>query len=170
MLEIEVKILEIDKESVISRLEYLGATKVFEGVISARHYDFDDKSLTRNGGFLRLRSKGDSAELTFKDKKGKGKAKVAKETETRVSSFKSMDKILTKLGMYPVVAYKKHRVSYQLGDAHLELDTYPGVPTFLEIEAPSYKKVKSVAKKLGFSEEELKPWSGKDVLKYYGKL
>jgi len=63
----------------------------------------------------------------------------------------------------------KHRISYTKDNIHFEIDTYPGIPAFLEIEAQSVGELREYINKLGFSMDETLPWSIKDVLEYYGK-
>jgi len=45
MPEIEVKILEIDKDEVIKKLNSLGAEKIFEGYVETIYYDTPDFKL-----------------------------------------------------------------------------------------------------------------------------
>lgn len=170
MKELEVKILEINKKEVIKKLENLGAKKILDSNVNAIHFDFDDYSLSKQDKILRLRRKGDITELTFKRKISKKKAKIVEELEVKVDDFGSMKKVLERLGLKKIKQYTKHRISYNLNDVHFELDTYPGIPTFLEIEAPDIKKVKESVEKLGYSMKDAKSWNGWDVLKYYRKL
>jgi len=47
-------------------------------------------------------------------------------------------------------ADRRKRESWQLGSAQIELDTWPWIPSFVEIEAASEKELKNAADKLGF--------------------
>ena len=51
---------------------------------------------------------------------------------------------------------------------HFDFDTYPHIPTFLEIEAPSKEKIKKYVKLFGYSMKEALPWSTKELFDYYG--
>jgi len=169
MQEIEVKILEIDTKKVIAKLKELGARKVFEGQMDVCYYDFKDHSLSDNGKILRLRTKGQKSEFTVKRKMGKAEAKVMEEYEVTVNDFAAMQTILQEIGLKKLQSATKHRASYALGKIHFEFDTIPGLPTFLEVEAPTMDELKSVIKKIGFTMGDTKPWSGKDVVRHYGK-
>ncbi len=169
MQEIEVKILEINKDVICSKLEALGATKTFEGEMEIYYYDFSDLSLDRQGKMLRLRSKGKKAELTFKEKISKVKVKQANETEVIVDNIKKMQRILEKIPLKIIKKSFKKRISYSLEKVHFDLDFYPNIPPLLEIEAPNEKILKEYVEKLGFTMKDTKPWSGKDVMKYYEK-
>ena len=172
MKEIEVKILEVDVTSVIQKLDSLGAKKVFEGEVTASYYDFSNGRLGKDGLVLRLRKKSGkehTIELTLKEKISQAEAKIMKEYEVTVTDFETMQKILYGLGLQETKAAKKHRISYRLDEVHFDLDTFPGIPTFLEIEAQTLERVREYVAKLGFSMAETKPWSGGDLLRYYEK-
>lgn len=169
MQEIEVKILGIDTPYIKQKLESWGAKKVFEGEVNASYFDFSNGRLKDHNIFLRLRKKGPTVELTLKEKVEQEEAKIMRECEVNVTNFEAMQKILYGLGLREIKVAKKHRISYLLDEAHFELDTFPGAPTFLEIEAPTIELVREYVQKLGFSMQDAKPWSGGDVLRYYEK-
>lgn len=169
MKEIEVKILEIDKEKIIKKLESFGAKKIFDDDIISYFFDFPDNALEKKQMLFRLRSKGTSGELTLKKKISKEKAKINEETEVSVSDIVVMKKIIEALGMKTKYNHTKHRVSYLLGNVRFEIDTFKEIPTFLEIEADSIKTLHIWAVKLGFSKKDLKPWSERDLMQHYGK-
>jgi len=174
MKEIEVKILEIDKDKVIRKLEELGAEKEFDGKIEGHHFDFEDRKLTKEKKMVRLRKQcdivqGDTVFLTFKQKISKKIAKQSIEHEVEVKDFEAMKKILSGIGLGGYSQASKHRISYALDNVHFDIDTYKGIPTFLEIEATTVEKVEEHVKKLGFTMEQTKSWTGKDVLEHYGK-
>ncbi len=163
MKEIEVKILEIDVDSVIEKLKSLGAEKEKEVDILAFHYDVDGVS-------LRLRKVGDKVEFTSKKDIESENAKIREELEVEVDDFEKMSEILESIGFIEKIELRKKRISYVLEDVRFEIDTYEGIPTFLEIEVPNEEKLFEMVSKLGFSVSDTKPWSWKKVLKHYGKL
>ena len=173
MMEIEVKILEIDVASVKQKLDSFGAKKIFEGEITASYYDFSNRKLRNEDLVLRLRKKSgkeQTVELTLKEKLSQVEAKIMEEYEVNVTDFEATQKILYGLGLREVKTARKQRVSYLLDDVHFDLDTFPGIPTFLEIESSTLELVQKYVTKLGFSMKEVKPWSGGDLLRYYEKL
>ena len=169
MQEIEVKILEVDTLYITQKLESWGAKNVFDGEVNASYYDFSNGRLKDNNRFLRLRKKGSTVELTLKEKVEHEEAKIMQEYEVNVTDFEIMQKILYGLGLLEIKVARKHRTSYLLDEVHFELDTFPGIPTFLEIEASNMERVREYVQKLGYSMQDAKPWSGGDVLKYYEK-
>lgn len=169
MKEIEVKILGVDKEEVIKKLKDLGVDEVFDGEIKTSYFDSDDGWLKREGKVLRLREKGEELKFTIKKGISKEEAKIMEEFEVGLDEFEPVKNILNGLGLKEIQKIIKHRISYVLDDMHFEIDSHPGIPTFLEIEGPSIEKVKEYVEKLGFTMEDTKPWSVWDVLEYYVK-
>jgi adenylate cyclase, class 2 len=142
MQEIEVKIIGIDVERLIARLEELGAEPIFSGVVRCLHFDFPDKSLRKSGRLMRLRRW--EAEEGFKDKfeictKGPKEivegCKSREELETYVEDADKFEALMNRLGFETTLNNDKHRRSYVLGGAHIDIDAYPGVPVYMEIEA-----------------------------------
>lgn len=169
MQEIEVKFLGVNPDDIISSLESLGAERVFDGEITADYFDFDDKRLAKKDITIRLRKKGASAELTLKKKRDNKHAKVCDEYETPVEDFESMRQILTHLSLQFKRRITRHRISFVLQNTRFEIDKVPGIPPFLEIEAPSIRHIELCAKKLGLSMKKAKPWSTHEVQEFYQK-
>ncbi len=170
MNEIEVKILEIDAEGIIQKLEAWGAKKIFDGEIVASYFDFDSRELFKQDKLLRLRRKGEKCELTFKKTLSLEKARIMDEFEVTLDDYGGTKKILFELGLKEYKRLAKHRLSYLFEGAHFEIDRYPEIPAYLEIEAPNLEKLEELVRKLGFSMSDTKPWSVKNVLEHYGKL
>ena len=170
MKEIEVKILEINVEEVERKLKKMGAEKVFEGEVISIYFDFSDKSLEKEGKILRLRQKGNKVILTYKELISQDEAKIMDEYELEVDDFSSMKKIFEGIGLSPLYEFKKKRITYELNQIHFEIDEYPGVPAFLEVEAPDLCTIDEIVSELGFSKEKVNSYSIKDVLEYYDKI
>jgi predicted adenylyl cyclase CyaB len=171
MREAEVKILEIRRAEVESKLRCLGAEKVFDGEIHALYYDDAAGSVRRQKGALRLRREGKKAVLTYKGHVGDAGAKVREENEVRVSSFAQTRSILEALGFSVWLEMKKHRTSYTLQGGRFEFDKYGGeygyIPEFLEIEGPDVETVHALAGLLGFSKKDCRPWDAVRLIRRY---
>lgn len=169
MKEIEVKILEVKVADVENQLKELGARKIFEGEVVWVVFDFPDGRLSKQEILFRLRKRGEQTELTIKKLISLEEAKVSEETELLVNDFETAKKILEIIGLKQKQGYplQKHRISYMLDNVHFELDTFPEFPTYLEIEGPSKEIIKEYAQKLGFSQNDLKPWGVREVFAYY---
>ena len=170
MKEIEVKILEINVEEVEEKLKKMGAEKVFDNEVVSIYFDFPDKILEKEGKILRLRQKEKKVILTYKELISQDEAKIMDEYELSVSDFETMKEIFERAGLFPLYEFKKHRKTYELKQIHFEIDKYPEIPAFLEIEAPDLNTIDELVCALGFSKEKVNSYSIKDVLEYYGKL
>jgi adenylate cyclase class 2 len=168
--EIEVKILEIDVEKTEKKLREMGAEKLFDGKLVNVYFDFSDKRLEKEGKILRLRKKDDKVILTYKKFVTQKEAKIMAESELLVEKFELMKEIFKGIGLLPLYEFSKHRTTYKLNQTNFEIDKYPDIPAFLEIEAPDLKTISEMVSKLGFSREEANSYSIKEVLEYYGIL
>lgn len=175
MGEKEVKILEIPLEATIRRLELLGAVKMYDGPMDIEYYDFPNERLNKENKTVRLRSKGEILELTYKKEISKKKIKDMDEHEITlpIDQMGTLRHMLTGIGLKVKRTYHKHRISYvlrtpHLGEAvHFEIDKYPKIPYFLEIEAATERIIEYYVKELGYVMKDAKPWSTKELFAYY---
>ena len=174
MKEVEVKIIEIDREQVESKLRSLGATKTLDNDIGTLFFDFPDNSISKAKNLLRLRRVGDKTTLTFKKFVESDTAKVRVENEVTVSDLGTAKSILQFLGLIPTLHMEKHRTSYSLASSvEVDIDEYTGryshIPTLLEIEGPDIATIQTHAQSLGFKPEQCKSWTTFDLIDYYSR-
>jgi len=171
MEEIEVKILNVDRHQVEKKLIRLGAKKMFDGEIESLFFDFRNHAIIKAGNLVRLRREGDVTILTFKKFLSNKAVKDVEEVEVVVSDMARMKSILEFLGLSKTSSMQKHRVSYNLGQVHFDIDKYKGqyayIPEFLEIEAEDADTIHKCAKLLGFTTEDCLPWSTEELVNYY---
>lgn len=162
MREIEVRILDVDFASLHKRILSLGGKHIFKGTLATTNYTVP---LGQN---LRVREYSDKAFMTYKTVR-MGKTRDADEIEFFVGDAKKAKQFLEQLGYKQYLYTVKDRVSYQLGPARLDFDTYtrPRIPSYLEIEATSERAVFAAAKKLGFSKEQCLPITLNKIFKHY---
>ncbi len=155
MKEIEVKILEINKEDIITKLESIGAQKLEKILIEDYFYDYPDNPIAAKNEELRLRViNKKKATLTYKkNREVKNDLKQMDEYETEISDYKTMNIILNALGLTAAANYAKERITYKLNNTRFEIDTYAGIPTYLEIEAPTETEVITAVELLGYKME-----------------
>ena len=154
MSEIEVKVLDIDPDRVRARLVELGATLVKKGRETNRMYDFSDQRLWQQGGYVRVRDFDGRSTLTYKRRLPGTAYKSSEELETDVTDPAMMGAILEALGVHLRRTDEKDRESYKLGLVLFEMDTWPTVPTYLEIEAPNEGLVDEGLRLLGIPRDE----------------
>ena len=71
-----------------------------------------------------------------------------------MSSFDDTVALLTAAGLRQTSYQETRRESWMLDGAQIELDEWPWVRPFVEIEAPNAEVLYAVAEKLGFSTKE----------------
>lgn len=162
--EFEVKILDINVDKLIDKLKSLGATKHSDRIMRRYIYDMDKKD---SNCWLRLRDEGDKITLCIKEIHD-STIGGTKETEIEVSSFEETNTILEKLGYRHRLYQENRRISYRLGKTHIEIDYWPMIPPYLEIEAASRQTVEKTVQKLGFELPDALTLSTREVYKKYG--
>lgn len=171
MLEVELKILEINRSLIEEALRSVGARKVFDGDIHSLYYDNADELIRMTRGTFRLRKKGEQALLTFKKYVDNEEAKVRLEHEIAISDFQTGRSIIESIGFTVWLNIKKHRTSYEYDGLHFEIDKYHGrfehVPEFLEVEGPDIGSVQKGIAMLGLTEQPCRSWDTMQVIKYY---
>jgi adenylate cyclase class 2 len=150
--EIETKILGVDSAEVISKLEKFGAKKLSEQRLIVDWYG--PKGLTHNGDdpwFLRARSySGGKHEVTWKGKSDiLGASRKHKEINFTVSDSAQIQDLFEELELERYAHQEKDRTSFGLKDLRFDLDRYPGMPAYMEIEASSEESIQDAIKLLG---------------------
>lgn len=152
--EIEAKFLDADHESVRRKLKELGATcEQPMRLMRRKHFDYPDFRLGKKGGFVRVRDEGNKITLSYKqvdDLTING----TKEVTVAVNSFEEAEKLLGILGLKVKSFHESQRESWRLGDIEVELDEWPWLPPFVEVEAASEKQIWHVAGQLGLDKQK----------------
>lgn len=147
--EVEVRFLEIDKDDLVSRLKGLGAEDKGEDLLDEKI--IYDKALTwrdEPGTFLRLRTQKGKTQLCYKHRKEQS-ATGTEEIEFEVPDPVAAEALLGRLGYVMYRAQQKKRHTFVLGDVTVDIDTWPRIPTYVELEGKSEDDLKRAASKLG---------------------
>ncbi len=144
MHEIEVKILEVDAEDIEKRLEALGAELVQDSILNVDWYRVKGLKEGEDEWFLRIRiDSSGKAEVTWKRKPQKvGITKQAEEINFIVSDPVACGKFFEVLNLEKYAHQEKKRTSWILDNLRFDMDTYPGIPTYLEIEGEGEEEIK----------------------------
>lgn len=147
--EIECRFLEIDKEKLVKKLLDLGAKDHGEEMIEeVIIYDALATWKTQNR-ILRLRKIGDVIKCTYKEHQSQT-VDGAYEIEFEVSDYDKAELLFEKLGFVGYRHQQKKRHTLELHGATFDIDTWPKIPTYLEIEAESEQVLKDVVKTIGY--------------------
>lgn len=172
MEEIEVKFLDIDKKSLEEKLVSLGAVKVGEYFYRRSVFDYSDLRLDKDGAWVRLRDEGDKIMLSFKQRLGmqgnSGNDTGMYERETEVEDFDATADILRKIGLTDKFYFENRRTRYTLHGTEFDIDEWPLLNPYLEIEAKSWESVDQAINLLGFKKEEAKKFSTTQIYALVG--
>ena len=163
-IEYEVRVLEINHDEIISKLEKLGATKVFDAMQKRKVYDFNPAEPNR---WIRLRTNGIKTTLTIKEVKEKT-VDGTKELEIEVSDFDKTNEILNALGYEHRTFQENYRAQYILDGVEIDLDKWPKIPEYMEIEGKSTEEVEKILDKLEISKDKVSTLDVDSIYKYYG--
>lgn len=125
--------------------------------------------------WIRLRKSNEKVELTVKHilNKNKDKIQKVKEVEIEVSSLEEANLILESIGVVHRNYQEKIRYSYTYKNAEVEIDLWPGLEPYVEIECDSEDVINEIIDMLVFNDkrivslntEELYREKGIDILK-----
>ena len=150
--EIEVKFLSVDHDDVRTRLRELGAV-CEKPMRLMRRVTFDSAAMKAKNGWVRVRDKGDKVTIGYKQTDSLD-IDGTKEIETTVGDFDAAVAIFTQLEIDGGSFQESKRESWRLDDVQIELDEWPWLDPYIEVEAPSEALVHSIATKLGFAMSE----------------
>ena len=153
-IEFEAKFYPVDKDQLRIKLKEIGATLVSPEHLM-RRVIYDHKSHPEfTCDFVRVRDEGTKITMTAKTHSQTGKMEDEKEVEIIVDNYDNTTKIFTAMGFSPDRYQETLRESWILEDVHIDIDTWPGLETYCEIESSSEDKIKIVSEKLGFDWSE----------------
>jgi len=158
--EIEIKVLGVDIERLKERLETLGAQFLFQGKVKCLHFDQGSFLKDARKLFRLRRWEGENDfpskfEICYKGPKQIiDGCKVREEIETTVENAQQFEGIVRGLGFVVTMDNDKRRESYQWGEIHVDIDAYPGVPVYIEIEGPNPAAIDKALRELNLTEYE----------------
>ncbi len=90
------------------------------------------------------------------------------EFEIIVSDFTSMTNILLAIGLIQKFYEEKRRIRYLLSDIEFDIDFYPKLAPYLEIESSSWSKINKAIKLLGLDPKDKKIFSTYQIYQLAG--
>jgi adenylate cyclase class 2 len=150
--EFETHLLKINREEIVAKLEALGAKKIKDVLQRRLTFDYPDRRLDAERAFIRVRDEGDGQiKLAYKCHQPLDSARIdCEEIEFSIESLEKARQFFIAIGL-PVKQYiETKRLEYQLGDLIFDLDEWPKLAPFLEIEGPSKERVFEGVQMLGY--------------------
>jgi len=165
--EIETRFLDINKDQLVKDLIILGATD--KGEIKLYEIIFYDKDLNwlKENKLVKLRKNGDKIKLIYKNNKEQ-KVDSAKEIEFSVDNLEDSKNFLEALGLIAYRTVEKYRHTFELDGVTLDIDTWPKIPVYVELEGNSVEELKAVTKKIELNWEDRFDQDPRFVYKKYG--
>lgn len=174
MEEFEIKFLEVDVPKLENKLLEIGAKKAGEFDYIRMLFDYPDFRMDQKHAWLRLRTDGKEHTLTYKERIGPKSNDGSipddgmKEVEVIVDNYKKTCEILQSVGFIIKHEVKNKRVRYTKGNAVFDIDFYPQIPPYIEVESDSLENAQTAAQELGFNPKEGLICSANQIYKKYG--
>lgn len=162
--EYEIRVLEIDKEKLIKKLEELGAE--FKGDNEQKRYVYDIIP-KEDGKWIRLRTNGRKTTFTYKNVV-KTTIDGTKELEVEVSDFEKTNELLENMGIKSRGYQENKRTQYILNGVEIDIDSWPMIPTYVEIEGKNEEEVMNTLEILELPKDKVTTLDVDSVYKKYG--
>ncbi len=105
--------------------------------------------------------------MTYKNVKDDKSIMGTKEVNVVIDDYENGIMFLKACGLVPKAEQESYRETWEYGDVEICIDTWPWIPTFLEIEGPSENVVWETAKKLGLDKSKAKFGSVDTTYQHY---
>lgn len=161
-IEHEAKILDVEPATMERLILDKGGQKLGERFMRRYVYDISPGDTSK---WIRLRDTGDETTLTVKQITSDA-IDGTHEIEVGVDDLTVTNALLEMLGFAAKSYQETKRTSFILDGAQVEIDTWPRIPSYVEIEAGSKDEVIRVAALLGYAEADL---TGENTIKVYAR-
>lgn len=160
-LEIEATFVDIDKTKLRAKLKSLGA-KLIQPEILMRKIVFG----ISHTSFARVRDEGNRITLTYKNHFSQD-ITGTEEINVEVSNYEDTISILKACGLKIKSEEDTYREEWLLNNVEIDIDTWPWIPSYVEIEGKTTQDVESTANLLDFNMQDAIIGSVDEVYKLY---
>lgn len=142
-------------------LEYLDNKKLISFI---KKYHNNSKK------WIRVRQTNDKTTIAVKHILAPDKSNLQQmqETEIEVSNIGEANHLLEALGFSYKSYQEKTRTTYVLDGYELDIDTWPGIPTYVEVEGKDEKDIEIILNKLGYTMKDTVSCTADQVYEKYG--
>ena len=132
--------------------------------------NFLEKFINNSKKWIRLRKTNKKTTLTVKHILADNDTSLQQmmETEMEVPSIKEANDFLQALGYSHKSYQEKRRISYILNNHEIDIDTWPGLPTYMEIEGESEEDLDKILNLLGYSMKDTVSCTVDEIYKNLG--
>jgi adenylate cyclase class 2 len=163
--EIETKIADININE-LKRQFRIHKVKFVEKVLM-RRWVFVITQKKGEESFIRIRTDGKKSSLTYKHRKGRG-LRNTKEVETSIKDFDKAAFIISKI-IKEKYYQENRREIYSYKGLEIDINYWPKVSPFMEIEGPSARQIYKFIKELKIKGKLLGNVSMVNLYRYYNK-
>ena len=160
--EIEAQFLEINKDEMRQKLRAVGARLTKPEILMKRTVFY-----TGEHSFARVRDEGDKIVMTYKNVTDDDSILGTKEVNLTVDDYEKAVSFLKGCGLQVKAVQETLREEWRRGEIEFCIDTWPWLPTFLEIEGPDEAEVWRVAEQLGLDKRMAKFGSVDTTYQHY---
>ncbi len=164
MEEFEITFFEVNVKELEVKLLEVGAEKVGEYHFRRALFDYPDMRMNAKNSWLRLRTDGQKVTLAYKSKTGDD----VKEIEVIVEDYEKTYTLLKSMGLVVKREEENKRIKYQKGNTTFDIDSWPQIPVYLEIESTSIQEARNSAGEVGLDPKDGVITSPLDGYKKYG--
>jgi adenylate cyclase class 2 len=174
MEEFEITFLEIDVGMVENKLLEIGAEKKGEYHYKRALFDYPDFRMNQKHSWLRLRTNGAETTLTYKERigvlseDGSIPDEGMKEIEIIVDNYDKTYELLKAVGFVIKREEENKRIQYKKDETTFDIDSWPQIPTYLEVESSSLEEAREAARLIGFNPKDGLIFSPKQAYQKYG--
>lgn len=161
--EYEIRVLEVNVKDLENKLNNIGAIKI--GEFHQKRYVYDLNPIQK-GKWIRLRTNGKKTTLTYKDIIS-NTVDGTKEVEVEVDSFDKTNIFLEKIGFKSRSYQENKRIQYKFNDIEIDIDSWPLIPSYLEIEGPNKESVINMLEVLNLPKEKTTTYNCDDIYKEF---
>lgn len=154
-IEYEVKFFPIILDDMRKKLKAAGAFLEKPERLMKRVSFAQEKNPGMTCTYIRVRDEGDKVTLSAKQHATDGKMDSQKEYESTVDNFETTQQILLSAGLTQTGYQENKRETWKMPEGTLvELETWPQLPNYMEIEGKSAEAVQKTAELLGLDWNE----------------
>jgi len=139
----------MDHDSMREKLQELGAVcRSKNRLMKRRNFDFPDGSLESIAGWVRVRDEGGKITLSYKQLNDRS-LHGTKEINLTIDDFNTACDFLKAIGLAQTSYQETERETWVMDGVEIELDRWPWIKPYIEIEAKSEDRLKEVVNLLG---------------------